>query len=155
LDKTIITAFLIIASVLSAVVLFNAVYPAVVKGGEAMAQMENRIGDRLQSQIKIIHATASGNCAYIWVKNIGSSRLVTFENLDVFFGPEGDFSRIPQGFDADTIYWTGELENNDRWDPTATLKITVVNQNGSFTSGRYLIKVVIPNGISDESFFSK
>jgi archaellum component FlaG (FlaF/FlaG flagellin family) len=155
LDKTIITAFLIVASVLSAVVLFNAVYPAVVKGGEAMAQMEDRIGDRLQSQIVIIHATASGNSAYIWVKNIGSSRLITFDNLDVFFGLEGDFSRIPQGFGAGSIYWTGELENNDRWDPTSTLKITIVDQSGSLPSGRYFIKVVIPNGISDESFFSK
>ncbi|MBN1314724.1 MAG: hypothetical protein JXA42_04630 [Anaerolineales bacterium] len=155
MDKTIITAFLIVAGVLSAIVLFNAVYPAVVRGGEAMAQMENRIGDRLQSQIKIIHATASGNSAYVWVKNIGSMRLITYENIDVFFGLEGDFSRIPQGFGAGTRYWIGELENNDRWDPSTTLKITIVDQSGSLPSGRYFIKVVIPNGISDESYFSK
>jgi len=155
LDKTIITAFLIVAGVVSAVVLFNAVYPAVVQGGEAMAKMEGRISERLQSQIEIIHATAAGNNAYVWVKNIGSLRLIAFDTCDVFFGLEGEFSRIPQGVGAGTIYWTGELENSDRWDPTTTLKITVVDQSGSLPAGRYFVKVVIPNGISDEYFFSK
>ncbi len=150
MDKVITTTLLIIVSVVCAVLVFNAAYPAVIQSSDAMTNMAIRVDDRLKSQIEIIHATGSGSNAFIWVKNVGSLRIIPIESCDVFFGPEGNFARIPYGSGA--TYWTYEVENASEWTPTATLKITIVN--GGPLSGRYFVKVTIPNGISDEDYFS-
>jgi flagellar protein FlaG len=147
LDKALTTTFMVVASVVCAVLVFNAVYPAVVRSSDAMANMTNRVDDRLKSQIAIIHATGrAGSNAFVWVKNVGSMRIAAVESCDVFFGREGDFSRIPYGT------WTGDVEGGGEWNPTKTLKITITS---TISSGiRYFVKVIIPNGVSDEDYFS-
>jgi len=152
-EKAIITAFMTLAAVVAAALLFSAVYPAVVNGSEAMASMSNRIGDRLLSQIDIIHATGNGSEALIWVKNIGSRRIAAIERVDVFFGPEGDFARVPYGASQGNPYWSWDLENDTAWNPTATLRITV--HTDALLSGRYFVKVTTPNGLSAETYFSE
>jgi len=157
LDKIIVTVFLTIAGVVTAVLLFNTIYPAAVESGEAMTGMERRIDERLKSQIEIIHATGkhTNSDVSVWVKNVGSMRIRAIERCDVFFGLEGEFARIPYGDDEGPPYWIYALENNDTdWDPSATLKI-LIRYGGSFPSaGRHFLKVVILNGVSDEYYFS-
>ncbi len=158
MDKTITTAFLIIAGVISAIALFSAVYPAVILGGDALRRMEVRVSDRMSSQIEIIHATQNPLNqleAFVWVKNVGSLRIRPIENCDIFFGLEGDFGRASYGSDSGAPYWTAVLENgSDDWGPTATLKITIkIHDTDPLSAGRYFIKVTIPNGIDDEYYF--
>ncbi len=150
MDKVITTSFLIIVSVVCSVLVFNAVYPAVIRSSDAMTSMTIRVDDRLKSQIEIIHATGSGSNAFIWVKNVGSLRIIAIERCDVFFGPEGNFARIPYG--SGDPHWTYEVENDDEWKPTATLKITILDTISADT--RYFVKVTTPNGISDDYYFS-
>lgn len=155
MDKVIITTFLIIVSVVCAALVFNAVYPAVTASSHAMVIMKSRVDDRLKSQIEIIHATGNGSDAFVWVKNVGSLRIKAVERCDVFFGPEGDFDHIPHEDEAggSKPYWNYEVEGNGSdWDPTTTLKITIYYD--SALSGRYFVKVVIPNGLSDDYYFS-
>lgn len=155
MDKTITTAFLVVAGVISAVTLINAVYPAIVQGGDAITNAERRIGERLKSQIEIIHATQSPtytDVALVWVKNVGALSIKAVERSDVFFGPEGNFTRIPYG--SGTSYWTYEVENDTTWKPTATLKITIDLTYNLVSGQRYFVKIVLPNGISDEYYFS-
>jgi len=156
LDKTIITALLIIAGVVSAVLLYNAVYPAIIQSSDALTGRQRRIDERLSSQIEIIHAVPWGvsdvKTVYVWVKNVGSSRVAAIESCDVFFGPEGNFSRIP--YSAGDPHWTYQVENDTRWNPTVTLKITIDYAGETLTGGRYFVKVVLPNGVSDEYYFS-
>ena len=155
MDKTIITSILIIAGVVSAVMVFQALYPAVQQSSEAMASMERRIGDQMKSQIEIIHAAGDGGSnAYIWVKNTGSTPVKAVDRCDVFFGPEDDFSRLDHKDDGGpTPYWEWSVENDADWNPTATLLVTVTY--GSSLSGRYFVKVATPNGVSDEYYFSE
>ena len=169
MDKTITTTFLIIISIVTAVLLFNAVYPAVTESGDAMRTMSGRIGDRMKSQAEIIHATGeldssgwwqdvNGNGdfdIFIWVKNVGSTRIIPIERSDVFFGPEGNFVRIPHESEAGGSYpyWTDDLENASQWTPSATVKITI-RYGAPLAQARYFIKVTIPNGVSDELYFS-
>jgi archaellum component FlaF (FlaF/FlaG flagellin family) len=154
LDKTIITAFLIIGGVVAAVLIYGAVYPAVVQSGDAMTSRQRVINDRLRTGIEIIHATGDGSNGLIWVKNTGSTTLAPIDKCDVFFGPEGDFTRIPYGEGAGNPYWVGELEDAERWSPAATLRITVV-YGQSILEGRYFVKISTPNGVSDEYWFSE
>ena len=168
MDKVIITTFMIVASVVAAVMVFNVVYPAIGQSSDAMLTMKTRLDQRLQSQIQIIHATGeldrngfwqdtNGNGqfdVFVWVKNIGSLRIAAVESVDVFFGPEGNFARIPHQSAAGGSYpfWTSQVENAATWNPAATLKITIV-QSSVLSSDRYFLKVISPNGLSDEDFF--
>ncbi len=164
MDKTITTAFMVIVSVVASVMVFNALYPAIVQSNNAMIVMKTRLDDRLQSEVEIIHASGeldgtgtwqdvNGDGrfnSFIWVKNIGASRISALERIDLFYGPEGNFSRIPHQNNAGGSfpYWTATVENDTDWNPTATLKITI-HYNSTLASGRYYIRIVTPNGIED------
>lgn len=167
MDKTITTAFMIVISIVLAMMLFNVAYPAIMDGGDALSNMAERTNERLKSQVEIIHAAGeldaggwwqdvNGNGdfeVFIWVKNVGSSRIVAVDHLDLFFGPEGNFTRIPHESIAEgqRPFWTWQVENSGEWVPTATLEITVHNAF-PLSSGRYFVKVTTPNGITDEYF---
>jgi len=156
LDKTIITALLLIAGIVSVLVVFNAIYPAVVQSSDAMVNMERRIDERFKSQIEIVHAVAYGvstKTVYVWVKNVGTTSIRAVNRCDIFFGPEGDFSRIP--YNSGTSHWTYAVENDTDWKPTATIKITIDYKDYLVDGERYYIKVVLPNGISDDYYFTK
>ena len=152
MDKTIVTALLVMAGVISAVFVFNSIYPAIVQSSDAMISMERRMDERLKSDIQIIHASKSiTTTTLVWVKNVGSLRVAPVEACDIFFGAEGNFVRIPYGTAAGE--WQYNLEGAAaEWTPSATVKITI---NTALTPGvRYFIKLVLVNGVSDESYFS-
>ena len=144
MDKVITTTFLIIVSVVCAVLVFNAVYPAVIQSSDAMTSMTIRVDDRLKSQIEIIHATGSGSNAFIWVKNIGSLRIIPVESCDIFFGPEGNFARILHDDETEDLpYWEYEVEGNGSdWIPTTTLKITIHYDPLGSGTYRYFVKMI-------------
>jgi archaellum component FlaG (FlaF/FlaG flagellin family) len=167
LDKTIVTAFMVIISIVASVTVFNSLYPAIQQSSDAMVNMKSRLDDQLKSQVEVVHASGELNSSgawqdangdgrfnvFIWTKNIGSSRISGLERVDVFFGPEGDFARIPhQSNSGGTFpYWTATVVNDTDWNPTATLEITI-HFGGTLASGRYFIKIITPNGAEDEYF---
>ena len=157
MDKAITTALLIVAGVICMIFVFNSVYPMINRSSSAMVSMADTIDERMKSRINIVHAanTANRTTVYLWVKNVGTSRIVSVDETDVFFGQEDDFSRIPYVDDAGGTYprWTYTLENDTEWLTSATLKITITYSSDP-GAGTYFAKVVIPNGISDEYFFS-
>ena len=157
MDKVITTTLLILAGIVCTLFIFNSVFPMINRSSQAMISMGQSIDERFQSRISIVHAANSADrkTVYVWVKNVGSVRIVSIEESDVFFGHEGDFSRISHVDNAGGTYpqWQYALENADEWSTGATLKITITYDMDP-GAGTYYIKVVIPNGISDEYYFS-
>lgn len=151
MDKVLVTLLLIIAGVVCSVVVINAAYPAVTGSSGAVTDAASKINDRIRSQIKVIEIANQNDNLYVWIKNVGSSRIGGIDSSDVFFGPEGNFARIPYG-GLIKPYWDYVIENGTEWGPTATIKITI--HLPSAPSGTYHFKVVIPNGISDEKSYS-
>jgi archaellum component FlaG (FlaF/FlaG flagellin family) len=119
--------------------------------------MSDKLDDRMKSRISIVNAanTVDRKTIYIWVKNVGSQEIQSIDQNDVFFGEEGNYTRIPYVNDApgSSPNWDYTVENDSTWQVNATLKITIT-YNADPGAGTYYIKVVIPNGISDEYFFS-
>ena len=88
MEKTIVTAFMIIVSVVVSVMIYNTVYPAAVQSSSALRSMRDRMDDRIQTQVEIVQAIGeidrNGNWqdtngdghfnVFIWIKNVGSSR---------------------------------------------------------------------------------
>ncbi len=146
---------MIVASVVAAVMVFNAVYPAITTGSSDLVGMKARLDERLRSQIAIIHAAESPDytdVVLVWVKNVGSSSIKAVERCDVFFGPEGNFQRIPYG--SGDPHWVYAVENDSFWKPTATLRVTIDTNYALSPGERYFIKMTTPSGISDEYYFS-
>lgn len=150
MDKAIVTVLMIIAGVICSMVVFNAVYPAINRGTSALSSMSSNVDDRIKSKVEIVETASSGNDIYVWIKNVGSSKIAAIEESDVFLGQTGATQRISYG--SGSSYWDYTIENNTEWVHTATVKITI--HLSSSPSGNYYVKFVIPNGISDEHQFS-
>ena len=157
MDKAITTALLIIAGVVCMIFVFNSVYPMVNRSSQAMVSMAEQVDERMKSRINIVHAANSANRTYIylWVKNVGTQRITNVGESDLFLGPSDNFSRIPYYEDAGEYFpqWDFYLENDSEWQTSATLKITVTYDIDPGT-GTYFTKFIIPNGISDDFYFS-
>jgi hypothetical protein len=151
LDKIVVTALLLVAGVVSAVFVFNSLFPVITQSSDAMVSMERRADEQLKTQVQIIHATQTGANVVVWVKNVGSVRIPAVDSSDLFFGPQGNFARLPYG--VGTPSWQYVVENGTEWNPTATIRITITGFS-PLDPGRYFIKLVLPNGISDESYLS-
>jgi hypothetical protein len=167
MEKTITTAFMVIVSIIVSVMVYNAVYPAAVQGSDSIRAMRLRMDERIQSQISIVHAVGEldrfGNWrdtngdgrfnVFVWSKNVGSARVSAIPQMDIFFGPDGDFTRIPakEAAGGNYPYWEWAVENDTSWNPTSTLRITISTLT-PLPQGRYFIKVVLPTGVSEESF---
>jgi flagellar protein FlaG len=149
---------LTIASIVAIVAVINAVLPSVGRTSGALISASSVVEDRISSQIQIVHATGqNGNAdAKVWVKNIGSAAVDPISRVDVFFGPTGDFQRIPQGDAGCTApCWEYTLENGTgTWEQTSTLLITIHNSGNLATGTTYYVKIVTPNGITDSKFFT-
>ena len=157
MEKAITTALLIIAGVVSMIFVFNSVYPMVNRSNQAMVSMAEQVDERMKSRINIVHGANSANrtSVYLWIKNVGTQRILSVENSDLFFGQENNFDRIPYKDDAGGAYpqWDYTLENDTQWQTSATLKVTITFSSDPGT-GTYYAKFIIPNGISDDFYFS-
>lgn len=151
MDKVIVTILLIVAGVTASAVLVNSVYPVINQSEGAMISVAGTVNDRMKSNIKIIQAANEGAEVYVWVKNVGTVEIGSIEHSDIFFGPEGDFARVTYGGSIPP-YWNYQIEGGDsEWKSTVTIKITI--HMGTAPSGTNMVKMVIPNGISDERIF--
>lgn len=172
MEKVLSTVLLVVAAVVCVVLVLNAVFPAISSSSGAMSSASARMSERLRSQIEIVHATgeldsdgswqdtnSNGNFdIFVWVKNIGSEKIHNIEGCDVFIGGNQTvWAWVPHSDYAGTSYprWDYALENGSVWSKTITLKIEISYLPANRPSaGEYDVKVLIPNGISDEYFFS-
>ena len=148
---------LTIAAIVAIVAVVNAVLPSVSRTSGALISASNVVEDRIASQIEIVHATGQDGDpdADVWVKNTGAATVRGLDRVDVFFGEDGNFQRIPQGDPGCTApCWEYSIENASSWEPTATLHITVHASANLSTGTTYYVKVVTPNGIANSKFFT-
>jgi hypothetical protein len=154
MDKIIVTVMLIIGGILASFALFNGIYPAVQRSGSAISSASDAMNNRIETNIKIIQVNDNQTTVDAWLKNTGSAEIDSVENSDIFFGPEGNFSRIPYGDSNSPLpYWNYQLESTDsQWMPTDTNEI-VIHLASLPSPDTYYLKVVIPDGIFDEMLF--
>jgi hypothetical protein len=154
MDKVIVTVMLIIGGIVASFAVFNGVYPAIQRSGSAITNASDTLNDRIQSDIKIIEVNEDSTTVNAWVKNIGTSDISCVENSDVFFGTDNNYSRITYGDISTPLpYWSYDLESSgSEWTPTVTNKI-VIHLASALIPDTYALKIIIPNGISDETFF--
>jgi flagellar protein FlaG len=170
MDKVLSTILLVVAAVVCVVLVINAVYPAITSSSGALSSISASMNERIKTQVKIIHATgelnSSGNWVdtnsdgdfdvLVWVKNIGIESVDDIGRCDVFLsGSNTIWTWIPYVDYAAGSYprWSYVIENGTEW-ATATTLMIKIHYSSPLTSGQYNIKVMAPNGVSDEYDFS-
>ena len=157
MEKAIATVMLTIAGIAAIVAVINALMPAIYRTSSSIVASADSVDARISTQLEIIHAagTVGSDTVEAWTKNVGSVAIAPLERVDVFFGPEDNFVRIPYGGAGCTApCWSYTIENDSVWNPTATLKISVTWDDTLAADTTYFIKVVAPNGVSDARFFT-
>jgi len=156
-EKAITTILLTVASVVAMLVVINATFPTVSRTSGAIISAGSVLTDRIKTDVEIVHASGvdGTSTAVVWVKNVGSSSIGGVENSDVFFGEDTDFARVPLGGAGCTApCWEAVVENGSKWDPTATLRITLHLDAPLATGSTYFVKVVLGNGTADSRYFT-
>ena len=160
---------MVVASVTASIMVMNAVFPALSRGANSIVRISNQVEDRIESQISIIYATGELDSdevwqdtdsdslfdVTVWVKNVGSSRLLDVGQSDLFLGSSGTFERIPHVDDAGSNYpqWDHSIENGTEWGPTVTVKFSI-HYETALSSTTYYLRMITPTGASDEKNFS-
>lgn len=142
---------------MAVVAVVNTILPAVHRTSGALTSTADVLDDRLSSQVEIVHATGEvgQTTADVWAKNVGATIIQGLDKIDVFFGPQGEFTRIPYGgADCTAPCWEYDVENDTEWTPTATLHVIIHVTDALATDTVYYTKVVSPNGSSDAKFFT-
>ena len=142
----------IIASVIAAVAVMNAVIPAVGRGSSAILQSSAGASSRIKTDIRIVFATGDTGSDQItfWIKNVGLERIKAIDQSDLFLNTPTAVKRIPYNSAGEN--WTYTVENGVDWVQGVTVKVTV--QLTQVTTGLYTIKFIVPNGGSADKEFS-
>jgi len=122
---------------------------------------ERNIKDKIQTQITIVFATINTNdTVKVWIKNTGIKEI--HEDLipksDLFFGPKGNFKRIPyETSTASPPRWNytivNDVDGDGNWDPGETIEVTII-WDTALDLGEYYVKFVLYNGVDDDYTFS-
>ena len=156
-------------SVVAAVLVINSVFPAIIRSGNSLVRMADRLDDRIASQVKVVYATGEldENATWqdvdsdsrfdvtFWVKNVGAARIIGIDATDIFFGVEGDFARIPYTTHAGGAFpqWDYTLENGTDWTNAVTVRFSI-HYDATKTSDEYFVKIIAPTGAYDDHYFS-
>lgn len=154
MDKAIVTVLLIICGIVATLAMFNGLFPAISQSQGAINQAAEQASERMESRIEIIQAGASGSEVTLWVKNVGTVTIEDVSRSDLLYGATTNPIPVVYGLPASPPSWAYVFVGSaTAWEPAATIGVTVTLAS-PVASGTYVVKFVIPNGVSDEATFS-
>jgi flagellar protein FlaG len=110
--------------------------------------------DVILTKIKIVYVAgnSSSPSVTVWAKNVGSTPISNTNKLDVYFGKVGSTSQIPYNV-ASNPKWVYSA-NMTLWQIKDTAQINITNGSNLSPSSTYVVRLVAPNGVTDEYLFS-
>jgi flagellar protein FlaG len=157
-DKAITTALLVIASVVAAIAVTNAILPAVNRGTGALLVSSAGVAERVRTDVAIVFS--AGNTATneirFWAKNVGTQEVKAIDKSDLFLTTPTEIKRITYNAScaaAAPECWSYAFEDGATvWVQPTTIRVTV--RLSTLPSGQYTLKFVSPNGVLVEKIFS-
>ena len=154
MEKAITTAMLVIASVLAALALINAVLPAMGKSAGALITANKSAAERIKTDIAIVHASgdAATDKVTVWVKNIGTQIIRPVNSSDVILTTPTNVLRLPYVSGCTSECWDFFIEGGGtNWIQAVTVKFTI---NTSVDAGAYNVSVAVANAVEAHKDFS-
>ncbi|WP_292729860.1 flagellin [Methanoculleus sp.] len=159
-SETFTTAMFLIAAIISAGVLINAVFPVIYTLSGTISSSSHKVDERLSTDVKIVttYASGGGNNARIWLKNIGAGRIAdaSVQKADIFLGGQGDFIRLTRSETLADGTWTYEIleDTNDYWDSGETLYIEATTTKIPSRGEIVYFQFVLPTGLYRSTTFT-
>lgn len=159
-SEAITTAMFLIAAVISAGVLINAVFPVIYSLSGTISSSSHAVDERLSTDIRIVatYASSGSDTARIWIKNVGTGRVAMTEidKADVFLGAEGDFIRLTHSASLSDGTWNYTIleDTNGQWDPGETLYIEGTTSKIPGRGDVVYFQFVLPTGIYRSTTFT-
>lgn len=161
-EETISTAILTVATIIAAVVLLNAIYPALYSASGSILSMNSVTVDRMKTDVKVLTEYPGTDVdghfnLVVWVKNTGETVIAESDLglTDVYLYPgNGVATRISQS--GGSRNWTYTILGGDgdqNWDPVETLQVTI-DYGSSLPSGTARFRIALDNGVYAEDTFS-
>ena len=154
MEKAITTAMLVIASVLAALALINAVLPAMGKSAGALVTANKSAAERIKTDIAIVHASgdATNDKVTVWVKNIGTQIIRPVKSSDVILTTPTNVLRLPYVPGCTSECWDFFIEGGGaNWIQAITVKFMI---NTSVDTGNYNVSVAVANAVEAHKDFS-
>ena len=154
MDKAITAAMFLIASIIAALALINAVLPATGKSASALITANKTAADRIRTDIAIVHATgdATNDQVTVWVKNIGTQSIKPINASDVFLTTPTNVLRLPYVASCASECWDYSIEGGGTdWIQAVTVKFTIKT---SVETGNYNVSVAVANAVKADKDFS-
>ena len=154
MEKAITTAMLVIASVIAALALTNAVLPAMGKSAGALVTANKSAAERIKTDIAIVHATGDDSAGEVtvWIKNIGTQVIKPVKSSDVILTTPTNVLRLPYVTSCASECWNFFIEGGGAdWVQTVTVKFTI---NTSMDTGNYNVSVAVVNAVEADKDFS-
>ena len=152
--------YLVVAAVIAASVLGGAITFGTMTISDSMKAAWLDANERIKVSVDAIFAFGDPNesVAQVFVKNTGKRCFQDGEIKfsDVFFGPRGNFIRVPFEESGSPPRWTYIIVNDDGdniWEPGETIKIEIY-WTGNLGSSDYYFRFVTPFGRSTEIIFT-
>jgi len=103
------------------------------------------------TDVKIIYVTnINSTSVKAWIKNIGSAPIIDLDSVDIYFGRINSAMLIPYNA-ISTPRWI--YSDTSIWKQTDTKEI-IINTGSTIANDVYLLKIITPNGVSDEYIFT-
>ena len=158
--EVIVTAILLIASVIAVVAFVNAVIPSVYDLSNSYSSLADNMGDQFKTAIDIvfIYPNPAGNNVSVWIKNVGSTNipLSKLGYCDIFVLSSSYYWN--HRFESSTLQsWNYTVVNGndgDTWNRGETIKATIYFDNVSLPSNTTQITFFLYNGVSASDKFS-
>ena len=158
--EVIVTAILLIASVVAVVAFVDAVIPSVYDLSNSYSSLADNMGDQFKTAIDIvfIYPNPAGNNISVWIKNVGSTNipLSKLGYCDIFvlsssnyWNPRFESSTYPS--------WNYTLVNGksgDMWNRGETIQASIYFDNESLPRNTTQITFFLYNGVSASDKFS-
>ena len=155
MEKAISTALFVIAGIIAAMALINAVIPAVGKGSSALLMANSKASDRINTDLEIIFSTGdiSTNEIVFWAKNVGTNPIKPIDDSDIFLTTPTTALRILHtGSAAVNPRWDYVIENGTEWTQAVTIKVTL--HMDTLSTGLHSVTMTSYNSVSDAEEFS-
>ena len=148
------TAILVIAGVLMASIFAVAIISQAGAIDSAFKLASQNALDKMKTSIDIIYLTVNGSYFVAYVKNVGQKSISASElNMtDVYLGNDTTLKLYVYGRTGTDIWNYTETVDDGVWEPGETIVMRIYNSTA--LEGPYYIKVVLPNGVSDEDTFT-
>lgn len=159
-SETFTTAMFLMAAIISAGVLINAVFPVIYTLSGTITSSSHNVDERLSTDVKIVttYASSENETAKIWLKNIGAGKIANadVQKADVFLGSQGDFVRLTRATELNPETWRYEIleDANNYWDPGETLYVEAMTAKVPGKGEIVYFQFVLPSGLIRSTTFT-